>query len=146
MNRRTVKTVIGSGGATWGAGCLSIEETGPIDFTLLNFTHDTQQVEVTISDEDGANVLEEAYEIEERLDDRGGRAIREEGFSEATNGDTFGVVLALSDGEPDEGVFRATCNDVDGSDDVFLVEIRETSDSDHTYFEFQQSTCSDGIL
>ncbi len=145
MNRRTALTLIGTGAATWGAGCLSVEEAGPIDFVLLNFTHGTQQVEVTISDEDGAVVLEDAYEIEERLDNGGGRAIEEKGFAEATNGETFDVVVSLSNGETEENVFRVTCNESDETDDVFYAEIREPHDGDRTYFEFQQSTCSSGL-
>ncbi|WP_193787787.1 hypothetical protein [Natronorubrum tibetense] len=143
MNRRTALTLIGTGAATWGAGCLSVEEAGPINFELLNFTYDTHQVETTITDEDENNVLEETYEIKERQD--GSRVIREEGFTEATNGDTFNIIVALSDEEPEEGEFRMTCNESNRTEDVFFAEIRETHDGDHTYFEFQQSTCSSGL-
>lgn len=143
MNRRAALTLIGTGAATWGAGCLSVEEAGPINFELLNFTYDTHQVEITITDEDENNVLEETYEIKERQD--GARVIREEGFTEATNGDIFDIVVALSDEEPEEGEFRMTCNESNRTEDVFFAEIRETHDGDHTYFEFQQSTCSGGL-
>lgn len=146
MNRRTALTMIGAGAATWGAGCLSVEEAGPIDFTLLNFTYGTHQVEVTISDEEGVVVLEDTYEIQERVDSgEGGGTIEEKGFTEATNGETFDVVVSLSNGETEEDVFQVTCNESDRTDDVFYAEIRETPDGDHTYFEFQQSTCSSGL-
>ncbi len=135
--------MISAGVATWGAGCLSVEEAAPINFELLNFTEDTHQVEVTITDEDGNNVLEETYKIEERRD--GARVIREEEFTEATNGETFDIVVTLSDGESEEGGFRVTCNESDETPDVFFAEIRETHDREHTYVEFQQSTCSSGL-
>lgn len=143
MDRRTALKMMSAGAAMWGAGCLSVEEAGPIDFELLNFTEDTHQVEVTITDEDGNNVLEETYKIEERRD--GTRAIREEEFTEATNGETFDIVVALSDGEPEEWGFRMTCNESDETPDVFFAEIRETHDREYTYVEFQQSTCSGGL-
>lgn len=143
MDRRTALMMIGAGAATWGAGCLSVEEAGPIDFELLNFTEDAHQVEVIITDEDGDNVLEETYEIEERRD--GPRVIREEGFTEATNGETFDIVVTLSDRELEEREFRVTCNEHDEIPDEFFAEIRESHDGEHTYFEFQQSTCSGGL-
>lgn len=140
MNRRTALTMICSGAATCGAGCLSIEEAGPIDFELLNFTEEPHQVDVTITDESGKNVLEETYEIKERRD--GPRVIQEKGFTEATNGETFDIVVALSDREPEDRIFQVTCNGNEEHPDVFFAEIREKRDGEHTYFEFQQSTCS----
>lgn len=134
--------MIGTGAAIWGAGCLSLEKAGPLDFVLLNFTADTQQVEVTITDEDGNTALEETYEIEKRRDRVG--VIREDGFTEATNGDSFDIVTSLSDREPDEWEFQVTCNESEMGDDVFYAEIRE-GHQDHIDLEFSQSTCSSGL-
>jgi len=143
MNRRTALGMIGSGASLLAAGCLSVEEAGPVDFELLNFTEDTHRVAVTITDEDGTDVLVKTYEIDGAQG--GARTIQQKGFTEATNGALFDIVVALSDGEPEEEEFRMTCNESDETRDVFLAEIREISEREHEYIEFQQSTCRSGL-
>lgn len=135
--------MIGGGIAGGCTGCLSVafEESGPVDFILLNFTESPQVVEVSIRDDERA-LLEGFYEM-----DAGTRVepdrIEETGFTEATNGEIFDVTVSLSSGETEEGGFRVECIERE-TPDRFLAEIREYREKDHTYFEFQQSICTSG--
>ena len=137
--------MMGSGGAILNAGCLSItsEQPGPIDFELLNFTEQTHLVDVLIRDTEGNIVLEEEYEISDRIPEQGANMIQEKGFVEATNTDTFDVIVYLSEEVSGGSTLQISCNKED-TRDVFYAEIRETSNGRDTYIEFQQSYCSSG--
>ena len=123
------------------AGCFFSERAGPIEFRLLNFTEETREVDVTISEEGGETLLNESYRIDERKPNGEATAIREDGFTEAVNGDTFTIVIELSSGESEESGFQMMCNESDMASDLFVAEIRESRGRDHTYFEFDQSVC-----
>lgn len=143
MDRRTALSMIGSGIAVGSTGCLSVafEESGPVDFILLNFTESPQVVEVSLRDEERV-LLEESYEMEAGTPTEP-EEITETGFTEATNGEILDVTVSLSSGETKEGRFRIECMERETPDE-FLAEIREYKEKDHTYFEFQQSICTSG--
>ncbi|PCR92655.1 hypothetical protein CP557_07680 [Natrinema ejinorense] len=107
----------------------------------MNFTEEIQDIDITISEEGGETVLDNSYEIDERKPNGEATAIREDGFTEAVNGDTFNIVIELSSGESEERGFQMVCNERDMTADLFVAEIRENRERDHKYFEFDQSVC-----
>lgn len=143
MKRRTALSMIGSGIAVGSTGCLSVafEESGPVDFILLNFTESPHLVEVSIRDGDSV-LLENSYEMEvgTRVEPY---EIKETGFTEASNGEVFDVTVSLDSGATEERKFRIEGIERETPDE-FLTEIREYRDRDDTYFEFQQSICTSG--
>ncbi|WP_245852940.1 hypothetical protein [Natrinema ejinorense] len=141
MKRRTALEMIGTSATASSAGCFFFERAGPIDFVLLNFTEEIQDIDITISEEGGETVLDNSYEIDERKPNGEATAIREDGFTEAVNGDTFNIVIELSSGESEERGFQMVCNERDMTADLFVAEIRENRERDHKYFEFDQSVC-----
>ncbi len=133
--------MISTGVTAWGAGCLSIDRAGPVDFQLMNVTGETQHVAVTISEHDGKAVLSESYEVGERKPNGEATVIREEKFVKARNDDRFAIDVELSSGESAESGFQVMCMGRDNAMELFVAEIREYPEKGDTYFEFEQSVC-----
>lgn len=142
MNRRTILTAICSGAIASMAGCQSpFQQTGPVDFGLLNFTEDAHEAGVTILTGDGGIVLEEDYEIDGVGPNQSSVAIEEEGFTEAANGDELTISVTQQDGQMKHYHYQVSCINNDEIQDVVFAEIRPEGDS--SALHFRNSSCSE---